>query len=377
MKTKTNEDFGPNAHCFGTTIFDYGWSAGRHNPIDNPDKLGIEIEFEGVPEGGLNFNVPKGWQYHADGSLRNGAEIVSNGPRTLEQIEGDLDDAIKLFKDQGFVPVFSFRTSLHVHVNVNDLTHLQLLNMFALYTIFEQPILEMGGEERIGNVHCMPVFMAQYPVEELRRGLQAASADKANRYGAGRNSLDNSLRNLMRNDLRYSSFNWAAVSKFGTIEYRSHRGTLDKNDIMKWCRLILRLKEAAKTYDNPQQIVQDFSRYGPVMFAARIFPVGFDHIAGLCAKDQKRLWEGLRHVQMFAFATNDWRPAPVKPLKAQKPANIHMDIEVNPFEAPVAARPNIAVQDIAWAQFMDNDPAQARVRAEQARVAFRAALNRN
>lgn len=324
MKT---DKLGPNAECFGSTIAEYGWSQGRHNPTDNPDKLGIEIEFEGVPEGGLVFNAPKGWALHNDGSLRGGGELVSAGPRTLEEIDGDIDAVVKTFADNSFVPVFSFRTSLHVHVNINDLTHLQLLNMFALYTIFEQPMLEMGGEERVGNVHCMPVFLAPYPVEELRRGLNG----DVNKYGKG--TLDNALRNLMRNDMRYSSFNWAAISKFGTIEYRSHRGTLDKTAIMRWCKLVLHLKAMAKTYDNPQQIVQDFSRYGPLVFAQRTLP-NDGQLAALCAKDLSRLWEGLRNVQMLAFATNDWRTKSRIPKVAKPDAYvIHDEVQINAARA--------------------------------------------
>lgn len=372
MKT---EKLGMNARIFGMTINDFGWSQGQYAPT-TPDVFGIEIELEGVGDEGLHFRAPKGWLHHADGSLRGGAEFVSNGPRTLEEVSNDLDVLNATFTKNDFVPVFSFRTSLHVHMNVGDLTHLQLLNMFALYTIFEQPMLEMGGEERVGNVHCLPVFLAPYPIDTLRNGLREPENKYADR------GLDNALRMLMRNDQRYASFNWSSIAKFGTVEFRSHRGTADKDTVMRWVRLILCLKHKAKEYDNPQQIVQDFSRFGPAVFSHRT--LSDEGLIALCAKDDKRLWEGLRNVQLFAFATNDWRVAPKKEPKVKtmitlgEAAGLGLnDVQWNPnaFVQRVVAEP--ARADLDWPEPNVGDGVQNRIQAQMAQIIADRARRRN
>lgn len=286
------------------TIVEYGWCA--NNLLKDSDVVGIEIEAEGVPADGIDWKTCKGWAVHNDGSLRNGVEFVSSAPRPVAGIKDDVERLNAMFGKVGYVPVYSFRTSLHVHVNVQDFTHLELMNLFALYTLFEQPLLELGGEERVGNVHCMPVFLASYPLEQIRAGLNKTT---------GR--LDANLQLLMRNDLRYASFNWASIAKFGTVEFRSHRGTSNPDTIDRWVRLLMDMKNMARHFNSPVDIVQNFSSMGPNEFTKMVF--GNEAFRDLCALRTKELWEGLRNVQYFAFAADDWTPAARKDKPEPEP----------------------------------------------------------
>lgn len=275
---------------------------GNWNPCKNHDVYGIEVELEGVPRGDEAPFVA-GWRVVADGSLRDGVEYVSGGPRTIDQVRDDFDRMKEVFEQEDFTPVFSFRTSTHVHCNVRDLTIQQIINMYVLYLIIEQPMLLFGGEERIGNVHCIPAYMAQGQMNILRSAINPTS----NQATPAEN-----WRRLTARDYRYASFNFASVPQHGTVEFRSHRGTMDKDTMMTWIDIIQNLKISAKRFDDPRQIVTEFSAKGIHQFIIDIFGLGA--FGKFLMNHEQTLWEGLRRAQFLAFATRDW----AKPKKEKK-----------------------------------------------------------
>lgn len=287
-----------------------------HPVLDNPDKFGLEIEMEGLPEGGLVFPPVAGWAVHNDGSLRNGIEFVSAGPRTVEQLTGDIATLAQTFRGLDFTPVFSYRTSLHVHANCRDLTWIQIANLWAIYTIFEIPLMEMGGEERIGNVHCQSTADCHEVVERFKQCFDDKPV-KSKVYGDQAFDFNRHIGRLTNRDRRYASFNFASLPNFGTVEFRSHRGTMDAATVIGWVQTILAMKNAARVYPDPQWVVQDFSSKGPQGFAEHIF--GPDHFVTQNAdKFSQDAWEGLRLAQEVAFVRPAWDKA-TKPAKKVKP----------------------------------------------------------
>jgi len=284
-----------------------------HPALDNPDKFGLEIEMEGLPEGGMVFPPVAGWAAHNDGSLRNGIEFVSSGPRNFDDLGGDLANLSQAFAGINFVPVFSYRTSLHVHANVRDLTWVQIANLWSLYTIFEMPLMEMGGEERIGNVHCQAVGDCHEVVDRFKRCFD----DKPGKGVLASNfDFNGRIANLCNRDRRYASFNFASIPQFGTVEFRSHRGTMDAKTVLAWVSTILAMKAAARTYPDPQWLVQDFSSKGLEGFAEHVF--GPDHyVTRTAGSFQADIWEGLRLAQEVAFSRPAWDKA-AKPAKKAK-----------------------------------------------------------
>jgi hypothetical protein len=266
--------------------------------------VGIEIELEGL--NGRRAPYADGWTAVADGSLRDGIEYISNGPKTVDQLSADLDAIQQTFKAENFTPVFSFRTSVHVHVNVQDLTITEVLNYYCLYTVFEAALLQMGGEERIGNVHCMPVSMTQNMLDRIRNFVSDDEDNKATYW--------DSYRRMAHRDYRYASCNWASTQQHGTLEFRSHRGTLDKASIMAWVGVLLAMRKAATTFSNPIEIVQEFSKQGLFGFSNGIFPRDF--VNNFVLPHQQDVWQGLRFAQFIAFSRKTWPKS--LPVKAKK-----------------------------------------------------------
>lgn len=294
--------------------------------LAEPDQFGIEIEMEGLPEAGLVFPRVAGWTPQADGSLRNGIEFVSAGPRTIDQLTTDLPNLSQAFAGINFVPVFSYRTSLHVHANVRDLTWVQIANLWAIYTIFEMPLMEMGGEERIGNVHCQAVTDCHEVVDRFKRCFDDKAGKGGVFGGAAPFDFNNHVQRLTNRDRRYASFNFASIPNFGTVEFRSHRGTMDTKTVLDWVQTIMAMKAAARVYPDPQWLVQDFSSKGPQGFAEHVF--GPDHyVTQNINQFNTDVWEGLRLAQEVAFVRPAWDKA-AKPAKKAKP-----EPEVQPVAA--------------------------------------------
>ena len=109
--------------------------------------VGVEFELEGMNR--FRVDDPEFaayWKIVEDGSLRDGGkEFVLSRPFA----GADLDKALSLFdkhvSKSGHDIKISDRTSVHVHIDVRDLT-------FAQLTIFETALFNMAGETRANNI---------------------------------------------------------------------------------------------------------------------------------------------------------------------------------------------------------------------------------
>lgn len=353
----------------GHTVSDtYG-----HQPLTDPDRFGIEIEMEGVPEQGINFPNVGGWVPHPDGSLRNGIEFVSNGPRTLAEVDGDLTALATMFASINFVPVFSYRTSLHVHVNVRDLTWVQLVNLWTIYTVFEPVLLEMGGEERVGNVHCQSTADCTASVDRLIRCFD----DRMHPEDVARGRVfdfNRRLQTLTSRDRRYASFNFAALPNFGTIEFRSHRGTMDHKTTMSWVQTLNSMKQAARGIagDDPQELVSIISQLGLEGFAAEVFGPGH-FVTNNVMKFERDCWDGIRLAQDVAFCRPDWLKAK-KPAKKKKPVLEEAPVGEVPIRRPRGFTLNQAVLEAAQLGVQRAQPIDEPIRVNWAQFARPAVL---
>lgn len=230
----------------------YDWhSFGRHR-YDGA-LIGVEIEVEGT-------NLPRdmsrtGWTIHEDGSLRGeSAEYVFSKPVNYERANAILDKFAQQIATATSVNM-SYRTSVHVHVNVQDMTFNQIYNMILLYILYEDQFGEMAGDHRIGNLFCLRAKDAKGYIATLR---QAAARNRWNDLGS--------------NHLRYSACNTVALFQHGTLEFRAMRGTTDTNLIRRWYTLLLRLRHAAtELFRNPQDILQQLANRGIEGFTQYVF----------------------------------------------------------------------------------------------------------
>lgn len=245
--------------------------------------IGVEVEVEGhrLPD------APDDWNREHDGSLRGeeNAEYVFERPLTRPQAFSALNKLARAYKDSETQVDDSLRTSIHVHLNVQDFTMTQVMNLFTLYAAAESVLMDFCGEGRKGNLFCLRLRDAEQMVALLS--------------GVARNKA---WRHLRGDDLRYAAFNFNALGKFGSIEFRCMRGTDDFGIVKQWIDMLLALYVKAKEYETPKEIVEQVSIQGPVNFVEGLF-------AGLGAAglvyDEREILENLRIVQDLAYC-RDW-----------------------------------------------------------------------
>jgi len=247
-------------------------------------EVGIEIEVEGD-------NLPNhvvGWHKENDGSLRGeSCEYVLKKPCARDKVNLYTNRIAKGYKDAGPVIHNSPRTSIHVHINVQDLTFTQIYNFMLLFLILEKPLVAFCGEERINNLFCL----RSYDAEGLLTALEEAATPAA-------------IWKLETDDIRYSAMNAASIFKYGSVEFRSMRGTKDVKLIQKWVRILLKLKDVAKGYRDPIELVEAFSFRGIDKWIMDV--MGLNHKV-VTERDgwEEDIFDSMRSVQSIAYS-GDW-----------------------------------------------------------------------
>src|SRR5690349_22399742 len=128
--------------------------------------IGIEIEVEGnkFPKHAYEGydavdpeRIPKQWDYHRDGSLRgeDNAEYVLKKPLKFSEVPKAINDLWQMFSDYGTVLDVSNRTSVHVHLNVQDFYINRLCSFAAMYLSVEDILTGWCGDHRVGNLFCL------------------------------------------------------------------------------------------------------------------------------------------------------------------------------------------------------------------------------
>jgi hypothetical protein len=221
--------------------------------------FGIEIEAEGE---GMRKVANKYWNTEDDGSLRgeypeSRAEFVMKKPVTAEEVKPALESLVKALEGAKFD--FSYRTSVHVHVNVQELTMAQILNMVYTYLLLEEPLMTYCGKARKGNRFCLRLRDAEGMLEVLREMFR-----DENGY---RNAGDN---------VRYSAINLAALNKYGSIEFRGMRGNIDVETIHTWTKILGSIREFATQHESPKSILALVEKLGAITFMKTVLGENFD-----------------------------------------------------------------------------------------------------
>lgn len=264
-------------------------------------EIGIEVEVEGSGFPDLFENPIANWEYHADGSLRGGAEYVIKNPVSRENVASALDTLAKGLAKAKLK--FSGRTSIHVHVNVQRLTLRQWINYIVLYCILEEALVDVVSPERAGNKFCLRFKDAEAPLELVCEMLQSQYISVRDYFG-GRNQ-------------KYAGMNLQATVGFGTCEFRSMRGNLDTKFINDWAQLLVYLRDVAEKTLEPGELVLSLSKMGPREFIRSVLPGDntiTEAVLNLEGVDQK-IMDGVRLAQDVAYAV-EW-PDPADDFKAE------------------------------------------------------------
>lgn len=215
--------------------------------------VGVEIELENVPSKIFEHDF-KFWYTKQDGSLRgDSVELVFKSPLAGKSIVDALIEVEKYIRDNGITPDTNDRTSVHVHVDVRDMVYDQLYKMSVLYALFERPLFKYAGEDRKSNVFCMSLEQGQSQLKAFH--LIPTKQSEAVRI----------------ND-RYSALNLSAITRFGSIEFRLHRGEWRAAPILRWVNILLSMKKAAMLLpEEVMTIPQEVSARGYMTFLRMIF----------------------------------------------------------------------------------------------------------
>jgi len=238
--------------------------------------MGFEIEVESAPQ--LVF---PGWKTIEEGSLRNnGKEYVSSpiehfaAPIALSA----LYTLLLLWRGvKGEKIDFSWRTSIHVHLNVRDFTIEEVLKLLLLHTVFEKVLFRFSGNKRDQSIFCVP----------FRHSILLKSLS---RFCAG----EYSIGHLQSTWDKYSAINLSRLHDYGTIEFRHLAGTENIKKIGTWTGFILCLAEAATTLSLDEIIkvilsLNTTSKFD--LFVTTVFKPPFNKL--LTAESTKDFEEGI------------------------------------------------------------------------------------
>lgn len=214
-------------------------------------KIGIEIECEGVR---LPEAVPGAfWKVVPDGSLRDGLEYVYVSPQDYQELEASLDELTDAFDNNKAKPNFSFRTSVHVHVNCLDMEYQHVLNYMYTYFLLEKVLVDFCGEHRKGNRFCLRMEDAEGVLDYVLTLFRS----RASR---------NTLGTISAEQTRYAAMNISSLNKFGTLEFRAMRGTLDKDVIVPWVNVLIGIREFACKFSSTKDILALLDDVGEYQF---------------------------------------------------------------------------------------------------------------
>lgn len=225
----------------------------RCEPVEG--EYGLEIEAEGKK---MDEVHNKYWRTEDDGSLRgrypeSRAEFVLNKPIPRDEVKAAVNLLLNDLEGAEFD--FSFRTSVHVHMNVQQLTYPQLLNVIYTYLLLEEPLTTYCGKERKGNRFCLRLSDAEGMLDSIKLLFQ----------GEGREMLD-----IPHDEIRYSAINLEALRKYGSVEFRAMRGNADPEVIDTWVGALDSIKKYAMGKADPLEIYNDFEQSSPSAFLKQV-----------------------------------------------------------------------------------------------------------
>lgn len=204
--------------------------------IDPKCRIGIEVEVENIPS--FNDNIMYSWQLHDDSSLRNNGREFVSFPIYGQQIPLSL---ALLFTN--ILPIgydFSKRTSIHIHMNVRNMTPEQVAAFVCLFIVFEKLLYRFVGNNRDKNIFCVPLYETQisnYILEAMNCGFSNVRWYK------------------------YAGLNLLPITTQGSIELRQLHGTDDVSKICTWINLLqrIRLHAMSRSLDDILNEIRDLN----------------------------------------------------------------------------------------------------------------------
>lgn len=213
--------------------------------VSNPEfTCGCEFEIEDVQN--ISSSIHERFYVEDDPSLRNNGKEIKTKPSNYEKTVLLFDFLHKNIK-LGPQP-FSERTSIHVHVNVSQLTMEQLRQLTLTYALLEPLFFKYVGAERQHNIYCVPLNYTFLP--------SIYNKDATGMYAKWH---------------KYTAFNLKPVKDIGTVEFRHLYGTADKEVFTTWLNALKQLFEHVR--DTPDwNVVKALETLSPANIAQQVVP---------------------------------------------------------------------------------------------------------
>lgn len=196
--------------------------------------IGIEIEAENIKYS--NESLHQGlmyWTVTSDGSLRNyGSEFVSVKLRGMD-IQNALSELGNFLTSVGIVPVYSERTSVHIHIDSRFLNTYQLKTLIKYYLACEPYYFSVIGNKREDNIYCVPYYKNPSGIRNLSALFQQTMGE-------------DHVYHAVLEGLKYEAMNIRSIREKGSIEFRHHYGTHDKDTLYNWIVNLLNLFKLSK-----------------------------------------------------------------------------------------------------------------------------------
>lgn len=231
--------------AFGGTL-DESLYATDTKLVDSDTFVGIECEIEGVNR--ISFKQHLNtffWRVTTDGSLRNGCEPVFSKPLKGANVTAALssfDEAVAAREASGQPIELSRRTSMHVHIDVRDLSTEEIHDLIAIYMLFERLLFDYVGTYRSKNNYCRP--------------LVGSNFSKVLTDMKDHNQLDYYMDFVSNMCDKYSALNVRAIATFGSLEFRHHPGVTSSSEIYPWLNILLSLKLWIKKGNSVQSLIE-------------------------------------------------------------------------------------------------------------------------
>jgi hypothetical protein len=208
--------------------------------------FGVEIEYVGVERDVIinaladigvkcvsehyNHNTRKHWKIVRDGSVRHPrgesytGELVSPplaGKKDLDRLRKDID-AIRMAG-----AVVNPSCGLHVHVSVKDLTPNQIVAIPYRYGYLEGKINKFMDDSRIDS-RWADTVSKNYSASLIQNFEYEMNAYKVSFKRATGGVIN-----------RYRKVNISSYSRYGTVEFRQHQGTVNSEMVCNWVQFCL------------------------------------------------------------------------------------------------------------------------------------------
>jgi len=247
--------------------------------------VGVEIELEAnnIPSASL---VSPEWRLEADPSLRGeSGEFVLDKPVSIADLDKVFNKLNKAFTDSNTQIRPTYRAGIHVHVNVQHLTPVQLVTFICAYFMLEEVLLKFCDKTRQGNHFCLRMSDASFSLDSLVNFI-----------------LEEDINLLNTEDLRYASLNVTSLFKYGSVEFRALESTTDFERIKVWASVLTHLRDYSMTLNNPADLLGHASEMGFANFVPVILGKHYPHFRKWATEENVR--KGIRNIQYAIYARN-------------------------------------------------------------------------